>query len=130
RRIIQEVVVDDLDKLGITVGLRPTASTRSMPGSIRHSRKTPCPTMPVTPKMITCIGTSQRRRGLCGGRDLVEGYTGQRRRDIPQHRSGGEILRLRHDFRRHRWSFQFIKPVRTVIAAGLYGLRGRGEQGG
>src|SRR5258707_15824366 len=36
-----------------SVELRPTASTLSTPSSRRHSRRTPCPTIPVAPKRIT-----------------------------------------------------------------------------
>ena len=32
------------------LGVRPTASTASTPSSRRHSRRTPCPTIPVAPK--------------------------------------------------------------------------------
>src|SRR5260370_12164306 len=42
------------------VGRRPTTSTRSMPGSIRHSRKTPCPTMPVAPNRMTFMSGELR----------------------------------------------------------------------
>src|SRR5258705_13734867 len=38
------------------VGLRPTTSTRSTPASTRHSRNTPCPTMPVAPNRMTFMG--------------------------------------------------------------------------
>src|SRR5262249_58125121 len=34
---------------------RPTASTCTISGSSRHSRRTPCPTIPVAPKRITFI---------------------------------------------------------------------------
>src|SRR4051794_31241627 len=37
------------------LALRPTVSTRVTVGSRRHSRSTPCPTMPVAPKMTTFI---------------------------------------------------------------------------
>ena len=39
------------------IGLRPTDNTCSTPGSSRHSRRTPCPTMPVAPKSMTFIST-------------------------------------------------------------------------
>src|ERR1700720_2939641 len=37
------------------VGLRPTASTLSTSASSRHSRRQPCPTIPVAPNRTTFI---------------------------------------------------------------------------
>src|SRR5580692_9294586 len=114
------------------VGLRPTASTLSTPGSSRHSRSTPCPTIPVAPNRMTFIDPPSRR---CtpysgGGCDLLERYTGQRGGDIPKPSRCGGVFRPRHDFRRHRWPLYFIEPVRTIITACLRLRRGRGKQSG
>jgi len=40
------------------IALRPTASTASTPASRRHSRSTPCPTMPLAPNRIIFIADS------------------------------------------------------------------------
>src|SRR5215471_9911837 len=37
------------------VALRPIATTRVTSAARRHSRSTPCPTMPVAPKINTCM---------------------------------------------------------------------------
>jgi hypothetical protein len=47
----------------VPVALRPTARTRSTPGSRRHSRSTPCPTMPVAPNRITFIAAASHHGG-------------------------------------------------------------------
>jgi hypothetical protein len=40
------------------VGVRPTVRTRSTSGSSRHSRSTPCPTIPVAPNTITFMNSA------------------------------------------------------------------------
>jgi hypothetical protein len=42
----------------VPVGVRPTVCTGCTPGSCRHSRKTPCPTMSVAPERRTLISYS------------------------------------------------------------------------
>src|SRR5580700_3185803 len=45
------------------VALRTTVTTLSTSGSIRHSRKTPCPTIPVAPKSTTRMSSLEPVRG-------------------------------------------------------------------
>src|SRR5215470_15646641 len=61
------------------VGRLPTARTLSTPSSSRHSRRTPCPTIPVAPKRRTFTGSSpQRLFEGCAGKEAgrVEGGQG------------------------------------------------------
>src|SRR6266545_1303826 len=101
------------------VGLRPTASTRSTPASTRHSRRTPCPTMPVAPKTITFISISPVPSGAYsgGGRELIERYTGEGCGSIPQPCRRDGVLRSCRDLRRHRPPLELVESVRAVIAA-------------
>src|SRR2546421_10034766 len=65
--------------------LRPTASTASTPSSRKHSRRTPCPTIPVAPKRITFIQALRRSSWL----DAHE-----RQRAIPLSRQPGQRVDL------------------------------------
>src|SRR5579884_3801603 len=57
------------------VGRRPTESTRSTSGSRRHSRRTPCPIMPVAPNRTTRMARPAATRSAPPGpvpRDVLE----------------------------------------------------------
>src|SRR3984893_1819827 len=114
------------------VGLRPTASTVSTPGSIRHSRSTPCPTMPVAPNRMTFIGfpVAWLRSTSGGGRGRIERYTGEGGGGIPEPCRRRGVLRPRDDLRRRRGALQLVEPVRAIIAGRLCLRRGRGKQRG
>src|SRR3984893_13298359 len=98
------------------LGLRPTDSTLSMPGSSRHSRNTPCPTMPVAPNKMTFIRFPPSRRVARsgGGRELLERHPGQRGGDIREPCRHRGVCRLRHDLRRYRRSLQLVESVGTI----------------
>src|ERR1700722_19581860 len=114
------------------LGLRPTTSTLSTSGSSRHSRSTPCPTMPVAPNRMTFIRSpvAWLRPTSGGGRDRIERYTGEGGGDIPESCRRRGVVRPRHDLRRRRGALQLVEPVRAIIAGRLCLRRGRGKQSG
>src|SRR5437773_963044 len=53
------------------VALRPTESTVCTRGSSRHSRRTPCPTMPVAPNRITFMRVGKSTAEVGGGQEMT-----------------------------------------------------------
>src|SRR6185312_2609390 len=91
------------------VGLRPTASTSVTPASMRHSRRTPCPTMPVAPNRMAFMSGELRSsldegeqigvdRGRFRGRHAVrKALVGLQRAVLQKLRRQRRGVGVRHD---------------------------------